>query len=75
MKKVVYRYYCRFRPPMPGTIPRQGLDRVAFYDSRQSVGNGLGAWGYAEYDHALTEEEVNQYELAPSPNNPLEYDS
>lgn len=74
MKKVVYRYYCPFRPPMPGAIPRQGLDRVGCYDEKQNVGNGISAWGYAEYFRELTPEEVYQYELVPSKNNPLEYD-
>ena len=68
----VYRYYCRFRPPMPGAIPRQGLVRVVDFDWPQSF-NGVSAWGYAEYDRPLTEQEIDQYELAASQNNPLEY--
>lgn len=39
--KEVYRYYTPFRPPMPGAVPRDGLDRVGCYDTRQSVGNGI----------------------------------
>ena len=74
MKKLVYRYYCPFRPPMPGAIPRQGLDRVGCYDAKQSIGNDICAWGYAEYTRALTDQEIYQYELIPSRNNPLEYD-
>lgn len=73
MKKIVYRYYCQFRPPMPGAIPRQGLDRVGCYDTKQNVGNGISAWGYAEYNRPLVDDEVYQYELTASPNNPLEY--
>ena len=69
----VYRYYCRFRPPMPGAIPRQGLVRTFAYDYKQSIG-GIGAWGFAEYDRPLTDQEVDQYELAESKNNPLDYD-
>ena len=74
MKKTVYRYYCQFRPPMPGAIPRQGLDRVACYDYKQAVGNDIYAWGYAEYTRPLTDDEIYHCELAASPNNPLEYD-
>ena len=69
----VYRYYCRFRPPMPGGIPREGLVHTGEYDYPQTF-NGVGAWGVAEYDRELTEKEIDDYELAPSKNNPLEYD-
>ena len=68
----VYRYYCKYRPPMPGSIPRAGLVHTADFDWPQSF-NGIGAWGWAEYDRALTEKEISDYELAASPNNPLEY--
>ena len=67
-----YRYYCLYRPPMPGAIPRLGLLRIASYDYKQCIG-GIGTWGFAEYDRPLTDAEVNQYELKPSKNNPLEY--
>lgn len=68
----VYRYYCQFRPPMPGAIPRDGLVNIDDYDYPQSF-NGISAWGFAEYSRPLTEKEVHDYELAVSPNNPLEY--
>ena len=73
MKTTVYRYYCRFRPPMPGAIPRPGLVRVGSYDYKQCIG-GVGAWGFAEYDRPLTEKEIEDYELAPAKHNPLEYE-
>lgn len=72
MKKV-YRYYTRFRPPMPGAIPREGLVLVHGYDDRQLV-DGVSAWGYVEYDRPLTEKEVRDYELAAASKNPLESD-
>ena len=72
--KTVYRYYTPFRPPLPGAVPRQELDRVWCYDSRQNVGNGVCAYGFAEYFRPLTEKEISDYELKPSPNNPLRYD-
>ena len=72
--KIVYRYYTPDRPPMPGAVPRDGLDRIACYDTRQSVGSGISAYGYAEYTRPLTDKEISDYELAQSPNNPLRYD-
>lgn len=73
MKTTVYRYYCRFRPPMPGAIPRRGLVRVYSYDQKQSF-DGIGSWGFAEYEEPLTEQEIRAYELEPSKNNPLVYE-
>ena len=72
--KTVYRYYTPYRPPMPGAVPRDGLDRIGGYDTRQNVGNGICAYGYAEYTRPLTDREISDYELASSPNNPLRYD-
>jgi len=71
---IVYRYYCRLRPPMPGAIPRDGLVRTADFDWPQSF-NGVAAWGWAEYDRELSAGEVADYELSPSRNNPLTYDA
>lgn len=68
----VYRYYCTHRPPVPGSIPREGLTHIADFDWPQSF-NGIPAHGWAEYNRELTEKEINDYELAASPNNPLEY--
>lgn len=68
----VYRYYCRYRPPVPGSIPREGLTHVADFDYPQSF-NGITAHGWAEYNRELTPKEIDDYELTASPNNPLEY--
>lgn len=73
MKTIVYRYYTLYRPPMPGAIPRRGLVRVYSYDYKQSF-DGVGAWGFAEYDRPLTAQEINDYELAEAKGNPLEYE-
>ena len=72
MSKTVWRYYTPFRPPMPGAVPRDGLDRVVSWDWPQSF-DGVSSWGYAEYTRCLTDKEVNDYELVASNNNPLEY--
>ena len=57
---------------MPGAIHRDGLVNIADFDYPQSF-NGISAWGWAEYNRPLTEKEIHDYELAASPNNPLEY--
>lgn len=66
----VYRYYCQFRPPMPGAIPRDGLVNIGDYDYPQSF-DGISAWGFAEYNRPLTDKEISDYELVASRNNPL----
>lgn len=71
-----YRYYTRFRPPMPGAIPKEGLTQIASFDYPQTfegVCGRVGAWGWAEYNRPLSEKEVDEYELVPSCNNPLDY--
>ena len=68
----LYRYYCRMRPPMPGSVPRDGLDRVYSFDTRESV-NGVEAWGFAEYTRELTEKEIADYELVACKGNPFIY--
>lgn len=68
---LVFRYYTRMRPPMPGAIPRKGLVNTEDFGERK-VFRGLEAWGYAEYDRALDGKEIRDYELAESPDNPFE---
>ena len=36
--------------------------------------NGFSAWGFAEYNRGLTAKEIDDYELIPSEDNPLEYE-
>lgn len=73
MKTTVYRYYCPFRPPMPGAIPRLGLLRVGDHDDVMCKGS-TEYWGFAEYERPLTEQEIKDYELRASENNPIEYE-
>lgn len=62
----IYRYAMLQRPPMPGALPRGGLDKVeAFYERQQICGSDRPAWGIAEYTRPLTEEEIEEYELTP----------
>ena len=62
MKTATYRYYCLYRPPMPGAIPRKGLVDIHEYDTKQNLGT-FPAWGYADYDRKLSDDEVRNYEL------------
>ena len=71
-RKSIYMYYCPMRPPTPGAVPREGLEYANEYDSRCNIPFiGRAAWGYAVYSRELTEKEVSDYELIPSPGNPL----
>ena len=60
----MYRYYCLYRPPMPGAIPR-GVSNIMAFDERKHVDEiQREAYGYVEYDKPLTPQQVVQYELA-----------
>lgn len=66
MKKEVYRYYCLYRPPMPGGIPKNPV-HIETWGSRPFVKEiNHNAWGIVDYDHRLTNSEMNEYELAPA---------
>ena len=67
---MLFRYYCPYRPPMVGTIPR-GMCNIVSFDERQHVpGTDKLAWGYAEYERPLTTHEIYAYELFPAPAEP-----
>lgn len=62
---MIYRYYCPYRPPAPGAVPR-GAVRVVFSDDEfmtDEEGYVHRAWGFVEYDHKLTDAEIYDYEL------------
>ena len=61
-----YRYYTLYRPPMPGTVPRQGLIRVECLDDRAEIEPGIMAWGEVEYNRPLMKSEIRDYELKPA---------
>lgn len=52
-----YTYKCKYRPPMPGSVPR-GF--VRFTDGDKSVDDH---WGTVTYNRKLTEKEIQEYEL------------
>lgn len=62
--KGFYRYYCLFRPPMPGTIPRGMVKIVDFGERRMVPEIRREAWGYVDYERKLSEREMYEYELA-----------
>lgn len=61
------RYYCIFRPPMPGAIPH-GACAMESFDVRSYVPEiERLAWGWVEYKHPLTDAQIADYELVPAP--------
>jgi len=53
-----YKYYMNERPPMPGAVPK---NFIRFDEEDEG-----GRYGAIFYDHELTAEEVNEYELNPA---------
>lgn len=58
---LIVRYATLMRPPMPGAIPREGLLQIK--DIEGYTPTKHHAWGWAEYNRYLTEEEIRHYEL------------
>lgn len=69
-----YKYYSTQRPIDIGTYPKPPEApevELVFYDQRNPVENGTFlAWGELIYDAPLTPEQVSNYELRPSRDNP-----
>lgn len=61
---MAFRYYSIHRPVAPGTFPKSGVINLHNFDYRTSD-NPLNrpAWGYIDYNRALTEKEMRDYEL------------
>lgn len=58
----MFRYYSTQRPVAPGTFPGRPV-RIENFDTRENV-PGIGpAWGFLEYTEALSEAQVEDYEL------------
>ena len=66
------KYYSTQRPIAPGTFPRQtGKEIVTNFDDKRFVDEiGKEAWGFVEYEEPLTQSQVSDYELIPSPDAP-----
>lgn len=69
-----YKYYSTQRPIDIGTYPKPPEApevELVFYAQRTPVENGAAlAWGELIYDAPLTPEQVSNYELRPSRENP-----
>mgnify|MGYP007097773849 FL=1 len=70
----LYRYYSTQRPVDIGTYPKDPdnpLTGFLNYDERTSVEHGaFRAWGEVIYRSPLTPDQIYQYELRPSRDNP-----
>lgn len=60
----LYDYITKNRPPMPGACPRDGLCEVESFDNRKKL-YGVEGWGTVTYNRPLTQQEIDDYELAP----------
>lgn len=64
---MMYRYYCIFRPPMLGAVPR-GFEEMEDFGERAYVPEiGRQAWGWVEYARPLEDAQIVDYELIPCP--------
>lgn len=70
-QRMYYRYYSTQRPVDIGTYPNRPIVIVNYdVDRRCPVAGGIFcAWGEVTYDVPLTKEEIEAYELKPSPCN------
>lgn len=70
----LYRYYSTQRPVDIGTFPKlpgNEPDEIANYESRIWVERDTRlAWGHLTYTKPLTEQQIADYELRPSRDNP-----
>ena len=58
-----YRYYCLYRPPAPGAIPRGAVDTEDYGGKRLEPSIDRWVWGWAEYEEPLSKAKVDEYEL------------
>jgi hypothetical protein len=60
-----HRYYCLYRPPSLGTLPRRPVDVEDYGGKRLEPSIDRWVWGWVEYIAPLTKAEMEQYELIP----------
>lgn len=63
----MFRYYCIMRPPAPGAIPKGALRAKSYSDRNYIPEIDRMAWGYVEYDEALTCDDIRNFELIAAP--------
>ena len=70
----LYKYYFTQRPVDIGTFPKpphNAPDEIINYDQRVPVeGGAFLAWGHLTYTRPLSEQDMTNYELRPSKDNP-----
>ena len=70
----LYKYYSTQRPVDIGTFPKpphNAPDEIINYDQRVPVeGGAFLAWGHLTYTRPLSEQDMTNYELRPSKDNP-----
>ena len=61
------KYYSTQRPISPGSIPGDGLANIENFGTPHFVPEiSREAWGWAEYNRDLSENEISDYELVPA---------
>lgn len=68
----MFRYYCIMRPPAPGAIPKGALRAKSYSDRNYIPEIDRMAWGYVEYDEALTCDDIHNFELIAAPRDSSE---
>ena len=59
----MFRYYLKSRPPSIGCQPN-GSCNIYSYEVKTYIQSiDLEVWGYAEYNHPLTDNQISDYEL------------
>ena len=75
---VLHRYYSTQRPVGPGTYPKVAGNEdvnVVNFDEREFVQEiDRAAWGYIEFERALSEKQAEDYELVKAPFESIEND-
>lgn len=66
----MYTYYLTQRPASIGCYPKGGVVMVENFDTKQQVEEiGRAAWAKVTYAEPLTDQDIYNYELTPSPKN------
>lgn len=66
----MYAYYLTQRPASIGCYPKGNVLMIENYDTRKMVDEiGRPAWAKVTYTAPLSDKDVHDYELTPSPKN------
>lgn len=72
----IFKFYSPYRPVSIGTYPKDESVEIFNFDTKTPIPelNNKSVWGYVTYTRNLTDTEVENYELIPSPSNPIKGD-